>query len=200
MPTDHGAANRSTGAAEPYYGDRARFPLHASCWDRDHATLASLLLTSTTHEAIDRWDCSANTALDWAAGNGSAECVRLLLEHGASVQAVASDGWTALHYAAQWGDWPEVVALLLCGGAALHAVTSQRETALDLALAKGHSHTIGMLARAEGTTPAEEDAVSSHMWALCALPRLAGTCSLRACSEIRGVSDRPRSKGGLTKR
>jgi hypothetical protein len=55
-----------------------------------------------------------------------------------------------------------------------------------------------MLARAEGTTPAEEDAVSSHMWALCALPRLVG--SLRACSEIRGVSDRPRSKGGLTKR
>ena len=53
---------------------------------------------------LDGFDCSGNTALDWAAGSvptsplsSRTGCVRLLLERGASLGAVASDGWTPLH-------------------------------------------------------------------------------------------------------
>lgn len=168
----HGGSAGDTDPRDPdlgpteYYGDKHRFPLHAAAWDGDADALRERLNAMKSRSELDGFDCSGNTALDWAAGSvptsplsSRTGCVRLLLERGASLGAVASDGWTPLHYAAQWGDWPAVVELLLGAGAELMAKTSHGETACDVALRTGFMKTAGILARAEASTPAAEESV-----------------------------------------
>jgi ankyrin repeat protein len=62
--------------------------------------------------------------------------VRLLLDHGADVNAAGANGKTALHYAATAGH-ARVVRLLLDRGADPARVDAEGQTALDLALAAG---------------------------------------------------------------
>jgi len=50
-------------------------------------------------------------------------CVKLLLEHGASLSAVNQSGWTPLHVAASNGH-SDVCQLLLDHGARIDAVTN----------------------------------------------------------------------------
>jgi ankyrin repeat protein len=76
-----------------------------------------------------------------------AECpekVQILLEHGASVNAIGPRGRTALHYAARAGH-ARVSALLLDYGADLTLRDHQGKSALDLARAAGKTATTTLL-------------------------------------------------------
>ena len=78
------------------------------------------------------------TALMFAARGGHEAVAKLLLEHGADVNAAAnSDGWTALMVATRLGH-EAVAKLLLEKGADVNAVRNDGVAALMLAAAGGH--------------------------------------------------------------
>ncbi|CAM9165447.1 unnamed protein product, partial [Hapterophycus canaliculatus] len=56
-----------------------------------------------------------NTALHRAASMGFTVITGYLLESGAEVDAVASDGWTPLHLACRWGRVGAIKALVNAG-------------------------------------------------------------------------------------
>ena len=66
------------------------------------------------------------------------ETSRLLLDHGARVDARQEGGWTALHAAAQSGD-VALVTLLLARGADRALANDYGKTAASLAKEKGHT-------------------------------------------------------------
>ncbi len=70
--------------------------------------------------------------------------MRILLEHGAEVNARQEGGWTALHAASQNGD-VEMVRLLIAGGADVQMRADNQQNALDLALSKGHQAVVDLL-------------------------------------------------------
>jgi ankyrin repeat protein len=70
--------------------------------------------------------------------------VRILLEHGADVNALGPKGRTALHYAAAAG-FVQVITLLLDHGAALALKDEQGETALSLARVAGKTAAVELL-------------------------------------------------------
>ena len=85
------------------------------------------------------------TPLHLAATKNNSEVVKILLENGAEVDAVAIDsGCTALHYAASLG-YAELCELLARYGANLDAQTTRLETPLHLAVAKGHAGVVALL-------------------------------------------------------
>jgi ankyrin repeat protein len=85
-----------------------------------------------------------NTALHAATAGRSKNAVRVLLEHGAVVNARQEGGWTALHAASQNGD-VEMVRLLIAGGADVKARADNQQNAMDLALGKGHQAVVDVL-------------------------------------------------------
>jgi ankyrin repeat protein len=82
--------------------------------------------------------------LQWAAGQGNRALVSRLLDGGSEVNAVDSNGWTALHRAADAGH-DESVQLLLERGANVNARTPDGQTALHRAAIKGHDDTVRVL-------------------------------------------------------
>jgi hypothetical protein len=97
------------------------------------------------------------TPLHHAAQGGSAAAVRALLQRGASVHAVASNGGTPLHYAVGLGHC-EAAEALLAAGASVHARARDGLTPLHLAAGGGHLDAAEMLVR----RGASLDAVSDH--------------------------------------
>ena len=65
--------------------------------------------------------------------------MRVLIEHGASVDIVDNDGWTALMYAARYSESPEVLKTLISGGAQVDKVDKEGRTALMYAAAGNKS-------------------------------------------------------------
>jgi hypothetical protein len=97
------------------------------------------------------------TALHRAAGNGSLECVELLLGNGACVRpaALSEEHQTALHWAAQPGH-TAVAAALLAAGLDPAARDENGQRAADLAAAAGHAECAQLLvAGAVGEASAE---------------------------------------------
>ena len=118
-------------------------PLHLACFFNQPATAEALILRGADVQARSR-NLARNAPLHAAAAGHSREAVRILLEHGAEVNAKQEAGWTALHSASQNGD-VEMVRLLIAGGANVHARADNNQNALDLALTQGHQAVVDML-------------------------------------------------------
>jgi len=79
-----------------------------------------------------------------AAAARNAAAVRLLLEHGAEVDAAQNGGYTALHSAAHNGD-RETMGLLLDAGADPGCRADDGRTPVDMADADGHAELVEIL-------------------------------------------------------
>lgn len=84
------------------------------------------------------------TPLHHACINGDPEVVRLLLQHGASVNAKTSDGHTPLHAACQSGNL-QTVRALLHHGANPTSSNQWASTPLKIACREGHSKIVKLL-------------------------------------------------------
>ena len=98
-------------------------------------------------------DASGATPLHWAALNGDLEFARLLLEHGADIEArEPGEGLTALHVAAAGGD-ADIVKLLLERGADAGARDRAGRRPLDVARMSNSAEVADVLRRhAAGAT------------------------------------------------
>jgi uncharacterized protein len=118
-------------------------PLHlASFFGKVDA--ARLLLNKGAVVSARSTNEMANTALHAAAAGRHTEIVKVLIDHGASVNARQHGGWTALHAAAQHGDL-EMARMLVGAGADIAARAENNQTALDLALTKGQQGMVDYL-------------------------------------------------------
>jgi ankyrin repeat protein len=84
------------------------------------------------------------TALHFAAMHSKTYAVQILIEKGASVNAVTNDNDTPLHWASQLRDL-ETVALLIEKGASVNAVTNDNKTPLHWASEHGYLETVALL-------------------------------------------------------
>ena len=89
-------------------------------------------VNSTTTEEDGRW-----TPLHMAAQSGSVDCIELLLQHGANIEAATSDGRTPLHIAAANGQLLAVKCLLEKGARGT-ATDNKGRLPLHDACFKGH--------------------------------------------------------------
>lgn len=97
--------------------------------------------------ALANWRASGKarlTPLHWAARHGNAELVRLLLAHGAVLEAKSASELTALGCAASSGN-VEVVRLLLDSGADLEARDEDEFSPFLFAAASGHPEVLRLL-------------------------------------------------------
>jgi ankyrin repeat protein len=85
-----------------------------------------------------------STPLRLAAMKGNLDIMKLLLEHGAIVDASRQSGRTALHWASLKGH-PDIVKLLLDYGADVWAQDEFGRTSLDWSLIKGHLEVANLL-------------------------------------------------------
>lgn len=109
--------------------------------------------------AIDAVNDKQRTALMLAVCEGHEAIVRMLLAHGASVNARDAEDWTALMLAAVQNH-ASVLRLLLEAGADVHAVEDDQYTALMLAAQNGHELTVRYLIE----YGANVDAVERDKW------------------------------------
>ena len=79
-----------------------------------------------------------------AAIKGIMECVRMLVEAGAEINAATKNGYTALIFGAYYGN-TEIVKYLLTQGADKNVVTKKGETALSIAEKKKFDTVIAIL-------------------------------------------------------
>ena len=101
------------------------------------------------------------------------QVVHMLLDEGACLNAIDTDGCTPLHLAAQDGH-ERIVGLLLRNGIIINAMDRQGRTAEDLAREHGHARVIASIeafqrqvCRTLLVIPNHDDlAVGSGQWAL----------------------------------
>ncbi|KAG0563037.1 hypothetical protein M758_9G189500 [Ceratodon purpureus] len=120
-----------------------RTPLHwALVFGNDEA--AKVLIINTPRRALDTRDQQGCTPLHYAAARAYATMARVLIERGASINAVDAKQRTPLHYAAQQTS-PEMVELLVSRGAEKGLSNVQGELPLDVALKWGSLSSIPCL-------------------------------------------------------
>jgi ankyrin repeat protein len=90
-----------------------------------------------------------NHPLHAAVAGRSRDCVAILLESGAEVNATQAGGWTALHGAAQNSD-VEMTKVLLAHGANMDARADNNQTPLDLAMGTGKQELCDLLMPSSG--------------------------------------------------
>ena len=118
-------------------------PLHLACFFAQPGLVETLIAQGADVKARSR-NGMHNTPLHAAAAGRNRDAVRVLLEHGAEVNAPQEGGWTALHAAAQNGD-AEMVRLLIAAGADVKMRAANQQNALDLALTKGQQDVVELL-------------------------------------------------------
>ena len=130
-------------------------PLLASALRGDILTLKFGLVSVAANE-INRPGPNGFTLLHAAAGKGHANCVRLLLEAGASVDQVTTGGYTPLFGAAHCGQ-AECVRALCAAGAKVNLAADDGRTPLHQAAEQGHTDCI--LALIKAGAPVDQETV-----------------------------------------
>ncbi len=118
-------------------------PLHLACFFGQPA-LAEILIAQGADVHARSRNPMQNTPLHAAAAGRNQDAVRMLLEHGAEVNARQEGGWTALHAASQNGD-VETARVLIAAGADVQMRADNQQNAWDLALGKGHQAVVELL-------------------------------------------------------
>jgi ankyrin repeat protein len=113
--------------------------LMIACLHMSVETVKVFLKKSTDVESDDPSFCNVNvadasgwTALHYASQSGSFECVKLLIEHSADIDASTDKNETPLHIAAQSNCF-EILQLLVENKANINAKTNEKETTLHIA-------------------------------------------------------------------
>lgn len=150
--------------------------LHAAAGSGDTAALREAItggadVNAPMPEAMGDSARAGMTPLVIAASEGSADCVRALLEAGAKTETRGGDGRTALIYAAGWGD-AEKVSALLNAGARVDARANDGWTALMFAAARGDVESVRAL------TQNGADVNAANKWRQTALMAAARTGSV----------------------
>jgi ankyrin repeat protein len=118
-------------------------PLHYAAF-ADNASAAALLIGAGAEvdaRAKNKFD---NTPLQVAMLAAATETAKVLLDHGADVNAVQAEGVTALHEAASAGDLPSI-RVLLAAGADPRSAMPDGKTPVDLARAHKHAEAVRLL-------------------------------------------------------
>jgi ankyrin repeat protein len=110
-------------------------PVFAAATSGDLPTVRTAVETDPALLKSREWDNA--TLLHDAVGNNQLRMVQYLLDKGADVSVVTSDGLTPLHMAAQNGNI-EIIKVLLTHGARVNALDSKGWTPLDRAKKWGH--------------------------------------------------------------
>ena len=128
------AAVEESSAAAASPDDKKMRPGTAGTARSYAATVTTLdAMVATTEDLVKYADGVGNTALHVAAAHGHFRVCRLLLDHGADVNAATDSGLTPLHCAAQHG-YLRLVELLLERGAKAYAWSQRYELPLSLAM------------------------------------------------------------------
>jgi Ankyrin repeats (3 copies)/Ankyrin repeats (many copies) len=136
---------RHNGADPNVRGLFGRNPLHAAAFSENFEVARILIEYNPTY--INARDGDGLTPLLCASEGRSFKddsAVRLLLEHGADINAQNQFGWTSLHWASINGAL-EVVRLLLEHGADVQVKNNSGRTALQVAAWYGHDKIVKLL-------------------------------------------------------
>jgi ankyrin repeat protein len=140
---------RLNGADPNVRGKEECTPLHSAvnCYYNCGNPEAALKLIEYDADVNAKKDGFGSTPLHWASRGHCFEdgsVLRLLLKHGADVNARDTRGLTSLHEASHYGAL-EVVRLLLEHGADVEGEDSDGETALQAAARRGHDGVVKLL-------------------------------------------------------
>ena len=119
--------------------------LHFACFFGQPKAAKVLIDKGTAVDAVAT-NATKVMPLHSAASARNLEAARLLLEHGAPVNARQQGGWAPIHAAAQNGDRP-MVELLLKYGADTTLTNDQGKTPSAVAREKGHEEIAALLDR-----------------------------------------------------
>jgi len=118
-------------------------PLHlAAHFGKEEA--ARVLLNKGADVSARSTNALTNTALHAAAAGRAVGVAKLLIDHGANVNARQQAGWCPLHAAAQNGD-VALAKLLIDAGADVGVRADNQQRPLDLALLKGQQAMVDLL-------------------------------------------------------
>lgn len=126
--------------------EQGKTPLHWAT-GRGQTQIIEILLNEYKVDVNVRND-NEGTALHVAASQAQPEAARILIKHGALVNAKAKDGATPLHYASLKGRKPghiEVAQILVDNGADVNARASNGATPLSMAMKRQNTEIIRIL-------------------------------------------------------
>ncbi|HXB05617.1 MAG TPA: ankyrin repeat domain-containing protein [Puia sp.] len=116
----------------------SRFPLWIAVWNDDPAMVRLLSLNGAdVNHPFKNKDEVSLTCIDVACQNGSTEIVKILVDHGAKVNAKGYVGHSPLRIASRNGHL-DIVKFLISKGADIDSEGDDRATPLESAAGKGH--------------------------------------------------------------